>query len=46
MIVKTFKSYLPRNKEAGRKSALVQFYELNGGLRTVKARDIMEIRKA
>lgn len=43
--VKSVKQYLPKDKSVGRKSALVQFYAADGGLRTVRARDIVKIRK-
>lgn len=43
--VKSLHNYLPADKAAGRKSALVQFFDQDsGGLRTVRARDIIRIR--
>ncbi len=44
-VVKKVKSYLPSDKKLGRKSALVQFWcRDTGGLRTVRARDIIHIK--
>ena len=44
--VKSVKNYLPKDKEIGRKSALVAFWDADtGGLRTIRARDIIEISR-
>lgn len=43
--VKKLHAYHPADKAAGRRSALVAFFDQeSGGLRTVRARDIIRIR--
>lgn len=42
--VQSVHQYLTADRKAGRRNALVQFYTIDGGMRTVRAADTIKIQ--